>query len=55
MEYKISELMEMIRDDSISLPDYGEVSPHRIKEMVHGKIHGSGRKPPNPGTWGVRS
>ena len=46
MEYKISELMEMIRDDSISLPDYGEVSPHRIKEIVHGKIRGSGRKPP---------
>ena len=46
MEYRISELMELISDDSISIPDYGEVSPHRIKEMVHGKIRGSSRKPP---------
>ena len=46
MEYKISELMELISDDSISLSDYDEVSPRRIKEMVNGKIQGSGRKPP---------
>ena len=46
MEYKISELMELISDDSISLPDYDEVSPRRVKEMLHGKIQGSGRKPP---------
>ena len=46
MEYKISELMELISDDSISIPDYDEVAPRRIKEMLHGKIQGSGRKPP---------
>lgn len=46
MEYKISELMELISDDSISLPDYDEAAPRRIKELVHGKIQSSGRKPP---------
>ena len=46
MEYKISELMELISDDSISLSDYDEVSPRRIKEMVLSKVQDSGRKPP---------
>ena len=45
MEYKISELMELISDDSISIPDYDEVAPRRVREMLHGKIQGSGRKP----------
>lgn len=46
MEYKISELMELISDDSISLPDYDEVAPRRIKGMVLSKVQDSGRKPP---------
>ena len=45
MEYRISELMELISDDSISLPDYDEVSPRRVKEKVLMEIHNTGRKP----------
>lgn len=46
MEFKISQLMELISDDSIGIQSYDEVSPRMIKELVHCKIRGSGRKPP---------
>ena len=45
MEYKISELMELISDDSISIPGFDEVSPRRVKEKVLMEIHNTGRKP----------
>lgn len=44
MEYKISELMELIRDDSISVKSFDEVSPRRVKEKVLMEIHNTGRK-----------
>lgn len=46
MEYKISELMELISDDSISVKSFDEVSPRRVKEKVLMEIHNTGRKPP---------
>ena len=45
MEFKISELMELISDDSISVKSFDEVSPRRIKEKVLMEIHNTGRKP----------
>lgn len=45
MEYKISELMELISDDSISIQSFDEVSPRRVKEKVLMEIHNTGRKP----------
>lgn len=45
MEYRISELMELISDDSISVKSFDEVSPRRVKEKVLMEIHNTGRKP----------
>lgn len=39
MEYKISELMGLIEDDSVELGQSGAVSPDAIKEAVMHKIH----------------
>lgn len=44
MEYKISELMGLIEDDSVELAQYGAVSPDQIKEAVMRKINHESKK-----------
>ena len=52
MEYKISELMELIEDDTVRLERRNDVSPQKIKETVMNKIHNENKTSSTPRRWG---
>ncbi len=52
MEFKISELMSLIDDDSITLEEYNVASTERIKEAVMNKIHKEENKSRPARRWG---
>lgn len=52
MEYKISELMELIEDDTVRLERRNDVSPQKIKETVMNKILSENKAPCPSRRWG---
>lgn len=52
MEYKISELMELIEEDTVRLEHRNDVSPQKIKETVMNKIHSESKAPRPSRRWG---
>ena len=52
MEYKISELMELIEEDTVRLERRNDVSPQKIKETVMNKIHSENKTSSTPRRWG---
>lgn len=52
MEYKISELMELIEDDTVRLERRNDVSPQKIKETVMNKIHSENKAFRPSRRWG---
>ena len=52
MEYKISELMELIEEDTVRLERWNDVSPQKIKETVMNKIHSENKTSSTPRRWG---
>lgn len=52
MEFKISELMRLIEDDSVTLEEYDAASADKIKEAVMSKIHKEEKKTIPARRWG---
>ena len=52
MEYKISELMELIEEDTVRLERRNDVSPQKIKETVMNKIHSENKTSRPSRRWG---
>ena len=52
MEYKISELMELIEDDTVRHERRNDVSPQKIKETVMNKIHSDNKTSRPSRHWG---
>lgn len=52
MEYKISELLELIEEDTVRLERRNDVSPQKIKETVMNKIHSENKASSTPRRWG---
>ena len=52
MEYKISELLELIEEDTVRLERRNDVSPQKIKETVMNKIHSENKTSSTPRRWG---
>ena len=52
MEYKISELMELIEEDTVRHERRNDVSPQKIKETVMNKIHSDNKTSRPSRRWG---
>ena len=52
MEYKISELMELIEEDTVRFERRNDVSPQKIKETVMNKIHSDNKTSRPSRRWG---
>ncbi|HIR86988.1 MAG TPA: hypothetical protein IAC00_07610 [Candidatus Limivicinus faecipullorum] len=52
MEYKISELLELIEEDTVRLERRNDVSPQKIKETVMNKIHSENKTSRPSRRWG---
>lgn len=52
MEFKISELMELIEEDTVRLERRNDVSPQKIKETVMNKIHSENKTSRPSRRWG---